>query len=85
MTAIGEARKELQNGNIIIYPTDTVWGMGCDPFNQKAIDQLFNIKGKKIEGLSVMFDNIDGSASSILFKTSEYLNMPVKSSNDSVL
>ena len=40
MTAIGEARKELQNGNIIIYPTDTVWGMGCDPFNQKAIDQL---------------------------------------------
>ena len=59
MTSIGEARKELQNGNIIIYPTDTVWGMGCDPFNQKAIDQLFNIKGKKIEGLSVMFDNIE--------------------------
>ena len=53
------SRKELQNGNIIIYPTDTVWGMGCDPFNQKAIDQLFNIKGKKIEGLSVMFDNIE--------------------------
>ena len=59
MTSIGEARKELQNGNIIIYPTDTVWGMGCDPFNQKAIDQLFNIKGKKMEGLSVMFDNIE--------------------------
>jgi len=59
MTSIGEARKELQNGNIIIYPTDTVWGMGCDPFNQKAIDQLFNIKGKKIEGLSVMFDSIE--------------------------
>ena len=59
MTSIGEARKELQNGNIIIYPTDTVWGMGCDPFNQKAIDQLFNIKGKKLEGLSVMFDNIE--------------------------
>ena len=59
MTSIDEARKELQNGNIIIYPTDTVWGMGCDPFNQKAIDQLFNIKGKKLEGLSVMFDNIE--------------------------
>ena len=59
MTSIGEARKELQNGKIIIYPTDTVWGMGCDPFNQKAIDQLFNIKGKKVEGLSVMFDNIE--------------------------
>ena len=65
MTAIGEARKELQNGNIIIYPTDTVWGMGCDPFNQKAIDQLFNIKGKKLEGLSVMFDNIDEYAKDV--------------------
>jgi L-threonylcarbamoyladenylate synthase len=59
MISIREARKELQNGNIIIYPTDTVWGMGCDPFNQKAIDKLFSIKGKKRDGLSVMFDNIE--------------------------
>jgi len=59
MISIREARKELQNGNIIIYPTDTVWGMGCDPFNQKAIDKLFSIKGKKKDGLSVMFDNIE--------------------------
>ncbi len=59
MESIREARNELQNGKIIIYPTDTVWGMGCDPFNQKAIDELFNIKGKKIEGLSVMFNDIE--------------------------
>ena len=51
-----EARKALRDGKIIIYPTDTVWGMGCDPFNQKAIDNLFTIKGKKMEGLSVMFN-----------------------------
>ena len=51
-----EARKALRDGKIIIYPTDTVWGMGCDPFNQKAIDDLFTLKGKKMEGLSVMFD-----------------------------
>jgi len=59
MKSIREARNELQNGKIIIYPTDTVWGMGCDPFNQKAIDELFNIKGKKIEGLSVMLNDIE--------------------------
>ena len=59
MKSISEARNELQNGKIIIYPTDTVWGMGCDPFNQKAINELFRIKGKKKEGLSVMFDNIE--------------------------
>jgi L-threonylcarbamoyladenylate synthase len=57
MKSISEARNELQNGKIIIYPTDTVWGMGCDPFNQKAINELFRIKGKKKEGLSVMFDD----------------------------
>ena len=52
-----EARKALRDGKIIIYPTDTVWGMGCDPFNQKAIDNLFTIKGKEMEGLSVMFNH----------------------------
>jgi len=59
MESIKRARNKLKNGKIIIYPTDTVWGMGCDPFNQKAIDELFNIKGKKIEGLSVMFNDIE--------------------------
>jgi len=59
MESIKRARNKLKNGKIIIYPTDTVWGMGCDPFNQKAIDELFNIKGKKIEGLSVMLNDIE--------------------------
>ena len=59
MISIDKAREALRDGRIIVYPTDTVWGMGCDPFNQKAIDELFNIKGKKIEGLSVMFNDIE--------------------------
>ena len=33
MTSIREARNALRNGSLIIYPTDTVWGIGCDPFN----------------------------------------------------
>ena len=53
MTSINEARNALRNGSIIIYPTDTVWGIGCDPFNQKSVDNLFKIKGKKEEGLSI--------------------------------
>ena len=58
MISMAKARNALRDGKIIIYPTDTVWGMGCDPFNQKAIDKLFTIKGKKMEGLSVMFNNL---------------------------
>ena len=60
MIPIDEAKNALRNGKIIVYPTDTVWGMGCDPFNQKAIDELFKLKGKKLDGLSVMFDNKEG-------------------------
>ena len=60
MIPIDEAKNALRNGKIIVYPTDTVWGMGCDPFNQSAIDELFKLKGKKLDGLSVMFDNKEG-------------------------
>ena len=35
----------LQNGGVIIYPTDTVYGMGCDIFNQKAVERVCRIKG----------------------------------------
>jgi tRNA threonylcarbamoyl adenosine modification protein (Sua5/YciO/YrdC/YwlC family) len=35
----------LQNGGLIIYPTDTVYGIGCDIFNPKAIEKLYKLKG----------------------------------------
>ena len=57
MTSINEARNALKNGSVIVYPTDTVWGIGCDPFNQKSVDNLFRIKGKKEEGLSILINN----------------------------
>lgn len=39
--------KCLQNGGIIIYPTDTVYGMGCDIHNVKAVERICAIKGIK--------------------------------------
>jgi tRNA threonylcarbamoyl adenosine modification protein (Sua5/YciO/YrdC/YwlC family) len=41
--------KTLRNGGIIVYPTDTVYGMGCDIFNQKAVEKICRIKGIKPE------------------------------------
>ncbi len=35
----------LRNGGVIIYPTDTVYGMGCDISNQKAVEKICRIKG----------------------------------------
>ena len=39
--------KSLQNGGIIIYPTDTVYGLGCDISNARAVEKLCHIKGIK--------------------------------------
>lgn len=34
----------LQSGGLILYPTDTVWGIGCDATNPQAIDKIFQLK-----------------------------------------
>jgi len=34
----------LKNGGIIIYPTDTIWGLGCDATNASAIERIYRIK-----------------------------------------
>ena len=39
--------KILRNGGLVIYPTDTVYGIGCDLHNKKAIDRIMRIKGEK--------------------------------------
>ena len=41
---IQNALKALQNGGIIVYPTDTIWGIGCDATNTKAIKKVHDIK-----------------------------------------
>ena len=43
----------LKNGGIIIYPTDTIWGLGCDATNASAVQRIFNIKGRE-EGKSLL-------------------------------
>lgn len=34
----------LQAGGIILYPTDTVWGIGCDPTNEQAVQKIYDLK-----------------------------------------
>lgn len=56
---IDQIVKTLRNGGVIIYPTDTIYGMGCDIFNSKAIDtikRLKNIKSKKTDFSFICYD-----------------------------
>jgi tRNA threonylcarbamoyl adenosine modification protein (Sua5/YciO/YrdC/YwlC family) len=45
----------LKNGGIIIYPTDTIYGIGCDLFNKKALSKLVQILGIKSKHLNLSF------------------------------
>lgn len=45
----------LRKGGIIIYPTDTIYGMGCDLHNQRAIERICQIKGIKPEKANFSF------------------------------
>ena len=42
--AISEAVTVLQKGGVILYPTDTVWGLGCDATNSEAVRRIYQIK-----------------------------------------
>ena len=45
---IEKAVKVLKNGGLVIYPTDTVYGLGCDITNTKALERIAKIKGVKL-------------------------------------
>jgi L-threonylcarbamoyladenylate synthase len=36
----------LKDGGIILYPTDTIWGIGCDATNEAAVDRIIKLKGR---------------------------------------
>jgi L-threonylcarbamoyladenylate synthase len=44
---INGALTVLREGGIIIYPTDTIWGLGCDATNQQAVEKIFTIKKRE--------------------------------------
>lgn len=43
-SGIKVAAKSIETGGIVVYPTDTVYGIGCDPYNSDAINRIYEIK-----------------------------------------
>ncbi len=41
---LGEVLSVLTTGGVILYPTDTIWGIGCDATNARAVEKVYNIK-----------------------------------------
>ena len=53
--AIKKVVDVLKNGGLVIYPTDTVYGLGCDITNTKALERIAKIKGIKLEKANFSF------------------------------
>ena len=50
----------LKEGKVIIYPTDTIWGIGCDATNPDAVERIFEIKERsKGKSLIVLVDSVE--------------------------
>lgn len=55
---IKKACEVMQNGGIILYPTDTVWGIGCDATNEEAVKKIFALKQRDDnKSMLVLLDN----------------------------
>lgn len=52
---IARVVKILKDGGLVIYPTDTVYGLGCDITNTKALERIAKIKGVKLEKANFSF------------------------------
>lgn len=50
----------LRNGGVIAYPTEGVWGLGCDPFNRAAVERILTLKGRSSrKGLILIGNDVD--------------------------
>ena len=46
-TELNKALSTLKTGGIILYPTDTIWGLGCDATNAEAVSKIYSIKKRE--------------------------------------
>ncbi len=53
-----KAAEIVKRGGLIVYPTDTVYGLGCDPFNRESVKRIFRVKGREDKGLPVLVSSL---------------------------
>ena len=54
------ALRTLKAGGVILYPTDTIWGLGCDSTNAEAVENIYKIKQRSdSKSLIILIDNVN--------------------------
>ena len=44
--AVARCASVIKSGGVVVFPTDTIYGIGCDPYNDQAVERIFAIKGR---------------------------------------
>lgn len=63
---INKAFEVLKSGGIILYPTDTIWGLGCDATNVEAVEKLLKIKNRPTEKSLIILLDVDSKIQSYI-------------------
>ncbi|MBD1424863.1 L-threonylcarbamoyladenylate synthase [Sphingobacterium arenae] len=81
---VNKALETLKNGGLILYPTDTIWGIGCDATNAEAVEKVFALKGRAFhKSLIVLLHNDNQLASyvndipEVAYELIEYSEKPL--------
>jgi len=59
VTSVEKAARIVTKGGVVVYPTDTVYGLGCNPFNEEAVEKIFKIKGERIKPLPILASGVE--------------------------
>ncbi|MBI2897614.1 MAG: threonylcarbamoyl-AMP synthase [Deltaproteobacteria bacterium] len=73
---IARAVEIIERGGIVAYPTDTVYGLGCDPMNRKAIDRLYTVKQMpRDQQLAILVKDLSNIATYAVVDDHQYRTM----------
>jgi L-threonylcarbamoyladenylate synthase len=52
------ASQVVRDGGLVVYPTETVYGLGCDPFNVNAVERVFRVKRSRKKPLPILLSSV---------------------------
>jgi len=84
LISITEAVQQIKQGKVIAYPTESVYGLGCDPWNEQAFLKLLKLKGRALEkGVILIAANLDQVKDLAYIENEEWSEQVIGSWKDS--
>jgi L-threonylcarbamoyladenylate synthase len=73
--AVQKVAEIVKWGGLIVYPTDTLYGIGCDPLNLSALERINRLKGREGKPLPVLVSSIEAARKLVVVDSAPQLLM----------